>query len=332
MTAAAKTVLITGANGQMGTLLGSVLMSRGYKVLGISSSWGSRESVGQIDLANSTEVRELIVRERPCAIFHLAAVQGPSGSLGNLSEQKTKETHLVQNGFLMAIAKAVTVLSERPKIVVAGSSKIFSSSQSGKLVDWQSEIKPSSEYAFSKHEALLLVRNLRENFGLDAVYGLVFNNDSNLRGEGFLLREITQQIGKISSGTVFGSVSVDNANALLDWSAAEDFSKAYANILESRWSKDFILASSTETSVREIVEIAADLTKKKISLNSARLEPPPSVISSQNDLANLGVFSKTPVHKVLSDMLSQAQGLSPSPEILSAELQKGMKKIQLRKQ
>lgn len=322
-------VLITGARGQMGTLLSSVLTERGYQVLGISRGWDKKQSVGKIDLSDVFSLSKLLNRYRPVAIFHLAAVQGPSGSLQNLSTETAAQTYLVQNKFLETIGQAVINANFSTKIIVAGSSKVFSAGSPQKIVDWDSELDLSTHYARSKNQARMQVQEFRTLLGLDAIYGLVFNNDSEIRGRGYLLREIARQVTLGASNKQRTIINVNNADTLIDWSASIDFAHAYANLLEFDWSDDFILASSESISVREIAMRASALAKKKTEILSEGHSPGDAVIARRNDLMKLGINSKTSIEDVLREILRQEFGLSPSPNEVSNRHQRQVLKISL---
>lgn len=312
-------VIVTGARGQMGALLSRDLAEKGYKVVGLSRNWNACEVTGHAKLDNIDSVKNLLVTFRPCAVYHLAAVQGPSGYPTKPTRQENRLTHSVQNGFLRAMEGAMRETGIHPKFVVAGSSKIFKQSSACKTVYWDSEKETSSAYSKSKYNALIEVDRLRDA-GFDAVYGLIFNNDSELRGPGYLTREICHQIAtQYSTGKPL-RLNLTNSQTSLDWSASKDFAQAYANLLELDWRNNFVLASSVPTTVSELGMIGAGILGRALSILSKEIEPRPSVIARQNDLPNLGILERTPPHEVLSEMLKQEFGTSITRAALNQSL------------
>ena len=233
--AAARVALITGISGQDGSYLQEHLLSHGYEVHGPT-----------FDVTDAGAVRSAIGHIRPDECYHLAAQTVVNG----------EELSTVQVNVSGTLHVLEALRRERPecRLFLAGSSEMF-----GKVeVSPQSEatpFRPRNVYGVSKLAAWQLMRVYREQHGLFACCGILYNHESPRRGEQFVTRKITRAAARIKLGQQ-SELALGNLDAVRDWGHARDYVRAMWLMLQQPEPEDYVLATGHGRTVRDFVQAA----------------------------------------------------------------------------
>ncbi len=265
-----KVALITGITGQDGSYLTELLIAKGYAVHGIvrrSSSFSTgridhlyrdpHDPLRQLtlhygDLADSTSLRRILEAVQPDEIYNLAAQSHVKVSF----EQAEYTGDVVATGTLRLLESMRDVVARTGKLIryyQAGSSEMF-----GAAPPPQSETTPfypRSPYAVAKVAAYWYTVNYREAYGLFACNGILFNHESERRGETFVTRKITRAVGRIKYG-LQKKLYLGNLDARRDWGFAGDYVEAMWRMLQQATPDDYVIATGEAHSVREFLEAA----------------------------------------------------------------------------
>ena len=268
-----KTALITGINGQDGSYLAEFLIKKGYKVHGIirrSSSFNTQriehlyieeliqdfQSKRNIilhygDMTDTTSLIRLFKEIKPDEVYNLAAQSHVKVSF-DLPEY-TAETDGI--GTLRILeATRICGLEKKTKIYQASTSELY-----GKVHEIpQNEntpFYPRSPYGVAKLYAYWITKNYRESYGIFAVNGILFNHESERRGETFVSRKITLAAARISTGTQ-QILYLGNLDAKRDWGYAKDYVKCMWLMLQYDTPEDFVIATGKQHTVRKFCELA----------------------------------------------------------------------------
>lgn len=268
-----KVALITGVNGQDGSFLAELLIQKGYEVHGIirrSSSFNTsriehlyiKELISDLkskrklelhygDMTDSSNLIRLIQKIKPNEIYNLAAQSHVKVSF-ELPEY-TAETDALGT---LRILESIRIcgLIKSCKIYQASTSELY-----GKVVetpqDENTPFYPRSPYGVAKLYAYWIIKNYRESYGIFAVNGILFNHESERRGETFVTRKISLAVARISKG-IQNKLYLGNLNAKRDWGYAKDYAKSMWLMLQQDEPEDFVIATGEQHSVREFVELA----------------------------------------------------------------------------
>ena len=257
-----KVALITGITGQDGSYLAEFLLEKGYEVHGIHRR-SSISNMGRIehlldkitlhdgDLTDSSSLIRIINRVKPDEIYNLAAqshvqvsfdVPEYSGDVDALGTLRVLE------------AVRILGLTEKTKIYQASTSELY-----GKVEEVpQSEttpFHPYSPYAVAKQYAFWMTREYREAYGMFACNGILFNHESERRGETFVTRKITLAAGRIAEG-LQDHLELGNMDSLRDWGYAKDYVECMWLILQQDKPDDFVIATGEQHTVRDFTEKA----------------------------------------------------------------------------
>lgn len=268
-----KSALITGITGQDGSYLAELLLEKGYDVHGIvrrSSVHGtgridhllssSRLHLHDGDLSDSSSLIRIISKVRPSEIYNLAA-QSHVG----VSFDAAEYTGDIDAIGVLRILEAVHMLGmdKTCKIYQASTSELY-----GKVEEVpQNEntpFHPYSPYAVAKQYGFWMIKEYREAYGMFAANGILFNHESERRGESFVTRKITRAVGRIAEG-LQGHLELGNLDSLRDWGYAKDYVECMWLILQQETPDDFVIATGRQHSVREFVEWAFDYAGISIS-------------------------------------------------------------------
>lgn len=259
-----KTALITGVTGQDGSYLAEFLLEKGYEVHGIERRLSSerhdrfenlKESKNfQLhygDLSDSLSIMSIIGKVQPDEIYNLAAQ-----SHVQVSFEVPEYTADVDAVGTLRILEAVHQLGleKKCRIYQASTSELF-----GKVQEVpQSETTPFypySPYAVAKQYAFWIIKNYREAYDMFAVNGILFNHESERRGETFVTRKITLAASRIAKG-LQEKLYLGNMDALRDWGYAKDYVQCMWLMLQHDKPEDFVIATGEQYSVREFCNIA----------------------------------------------------------------------------
>ena len=268
-----KSALITGITGQDGSYLAELLLEKGYDVHGIvrrSSVHGtgridhllssSRLHLHDGDLSDSSSLVRIISKVRPSEIYNLAA-QSHVG----VSFDAAEYTGDIDAIGVLRILEAVHMLGmdKTCKIYQASTSELY-----GKVEEVpQNEntpFHPYSPYAVAKQYGFWMIKEYREAYGMFAANGILFNHESERRGESFVTRKITRAVGRIAEG-LQDHLELGNLDSLRDWGYAKDYVECMWLILQQETPDDFVIATGKQHSVREFVEWAFDYAGISIS-------------------------------------------------------------------
>lgn len=254
-----KTALITGITGQDGSYLAELLLEKGYDVHGTirRSSVDFRERIAHLegrphfhlhyaDLGDSMSILGVISKVRPNEIYNLAAQSHVQVSFD--SPEFTADVDAVG---VLRILEAVRQLNltDTCRIYQASTSELY-----GKVEEVpQNEntpFHPYSPYAVAKQYGFWIVKEYREAYNMYCCSGILFNHESERRGETFVTRKITLAAARIKQGKQ-EKLYLGNLSSLRDWGYAKDYVECMWLILQQEQPEDFVIATGVQHSVRE---------------------------------------------------------------------------------
>ena len=259
-----KTALITGITGQDGSYLAEFLLEKGYMVHGVirraSSSNTARidhlitpkaVTLHDGDLSDSSSLIRIINLVQPDEIYNLAAQ-----SHVQVSFDVPEYSGDVDALGVLRILEAVRILglTKKTKIYQASTSELF-----GKVEEVPQRettpFHPYSPYAVAKQYGFWITREYREAYDMFAVNGILFNHESERRGENFVTRKITLAAGRIAEG-LQDHLELGNMDSLRDWGYAKDYVECMWMILQHDVPEDFVIATGEQHTVRDFTEKA----------------------------------------------------------------------------
>ena len=259
-----KTALITGITGQDGSFLAEFLLEKGYDVHGTirRSSTDFRERIAHLegkphfhlhyaDLGDSMSIIQVIGKVHPDEIYNLAAQ-----SHVQVSFDAPEFTADVDATGVLRILEAVRLcgLASTCRIYQASTSELY-----GKVEEVPQNEKtpfhPYSPYAVAKLYGYWIVREYREAYNMFCCSGILFNHESERRGETFVTRKITLAAARIAQGKQ-DKLYLGNLSSLRDWGYAKDYVECMWLILQNDKPEDFVIATGEQHSVREFCYLA----------------------------------------------------------------------------
>jgi len=267
--------IIFGITGQDGSYLAELLLEKGYEVIGVTRrvSVPTLNRITHIlpkikiiegDITDAFSVSNVIKEEAPDEIYNLAA-QSHVGT----SFKQPSLTWDVTAGGVLNILEAIRYSGRKDdiKFYQASSSEMFGKNYNlreglAEMIKYQDEktpFMPQSPYAIAKLAAHHLVRNYRDSYGIFACSGILFNHESERRGEKFVTRKITKWIGEfVASGmdAEFPALRLGNLDAKRDWGHAEDYVRGMWEMVQHETPNDYVVATGETHSVREFLDIA----------------------------------------------------------------------------
>ena len=260
----AKKALITGITGQDGSYLAEFLLEKDYEVHGI---------VRRASISNTARIDHLI--EKKAIHLHDGDLSDSSGLIRLVGEIKPDEIYNlaaqshVQVSFdapeysgdvdalgVLRVLEAVRVcgLTKSCKVYQASTSELY-----GKVEEVPQRettpFHPYSPYAVAKQYCFWMVKEYRDAYGMFAVNGILFNHESERRGENFVTRKITLAAGRIAEG-MQDHLELGNMDSLRDWGYAKDYVECMWLILQNKKPEDFVIATGEQHSVREFCYLA----------------------------------------------------------------------------
>lgn len=257
-----KKALITGVTGQDGSYLAEFLLEKGYEVHGITrrASISNTSRIDHIidkitlhdgDLSDSSSLIRIINIVQPDEIYNLAAQ-----SHVQVSFDVPEYSGDVDALGVLRILEAVRILglTKRTKIYQASTSELY-----GKVEEVPQKettpFHPYSPYAVAKQYGFWITKEYREAYGMFAVNGILFNHESERRGENFVTRKITLAAGRIAEG-LQDHLELGNLDSLRDWGYAKDYVECMWMILQHTTPEDFVIATGEQHTVRDFTEKA----------------------------------------------------------------------------
>lgn len=311
-----KRALIVGITGQDGAYLTEFLLSRGYAVFGVirrSSSFNTaridhllldrhdpnaRVRLFFGDLTDGSSLQTIIEQVQPDEVYNLGAQSHVRVSF-DIPEYTSDVTGLGCTRLLEALRRA----GSKARFYQASSSELY-----GKAAEVPQRettpFHPRSPYAVAKAYAFYMTQNYREAYQMFAVNGILFNHESERRGETFVSRKITRAVGRIKHG-LQKDLYLGNLEARRDWGHAADYVRAMWLMLQQEVPEDFVIGTGESHTVREFVELAfgvADLDWKDF----VKIDPT--------------YFRPTEVDHLLADASKARRALGWTPEVGFREL------------
>lgn len=259
-----QTALITGITGQDGSYLAEFLLDKGYEVHGIvrRSSLPNTSRIDHLlkqnritlhdgDLTDSSSLVRIISLTKPDEIYNLAAQSHVQVSFD--SAEYTGEVDAIG---VLRILEAVRILgmTDKVKIYQASTSELY-----GKVVEVPQNEKtpfyPYSPYAVAKQYGYWIVKEYRNAYHMFAVNGILFNHESERRGENFVTRKITLAAARIAEG-LQDHLELGNLDSKRDWGYAKDYVECMWLILQQERPDDFVIATGEQHTVRDFTERA----------------------------------------------------------------------------
>ena len=259
-----KTALITGVTGQDGSYLAEFLLEKGYDVHGMirRSSTDYRERIAHLEgvknfhlhfghLGDSMSIISIINKVQPDEIYNLAAQ-----SHVQVSFDSPEFTADVDATGVLRVLEAVRQcgLADKCRIYQASTSELY-----GKVEEVpQNEntpFHPYSPYAVAKQYGFWIVKEYREAYNMYCCSGILFNHESERRGETFVTRKITLAASRIAQGKQ-DCLYLGNMDSLRDWGYAKDYVECMWLILQQEKPEDFVIATGVQHSVREFTDLA----------------------------------------------------------------------------
>ncbi|HEY9047942.1 MAG TPA: GDP-mannose 4,6-dehydratase [Ohtaekwangia sp.] len=277
-----KTAFITGISGQDGGYLAQLLLSKGYKVIGITrnnhptnlynlSYLGIQEEIlfEEGDLCDLPFVIRILEKHNPQEIYNLAA----QSSVGLSFAQPTATIHYNISSVLNLL-EAIRIVDSSIKLYQASSSEMFGK-VSNLPVTLTTPMHPLSPYAISKATNYWTVINFRESYNMFVCNGILFNHESYLRSNTFFVKKVLQDSFKIKNGKL-DHLRVGNIDVKRDFGFAPKYVEAMWLMLQQNDPRDFIICSGRSISLRHIIEYIFDklsLDKNKVVIDPQLYRP-----------------------------------------------------------
>ena len=265
-----KTALITGITGQDGSYLAEFLLDKGYEVHGIKrrASSFNTERIDHIyedpmtnntnfhlhygDLTDSSNLTRIIKETQPHEIYNLGAQSHVA-----VSFEVPEYTANVDALGALRILEAIRLLGleNHSRFYQASTSELYGLVQDSPQSE-STPFYPRSPYAVAKLYAFWITKNYREAYKMFACNGILFNHESERRGDTFVTRKITRGLANIFEG-LEPCLYLGNLDALRDWGHAKDYVRMQWMMLQQDYPEDFVISSGEHISVRDFVLIAA---------------------------------------------------------------------------
>ena len=338
-----KTALITGVTGQDGSYLAELLLEKGYDVWGMirRSSVDFRERIAHLegephfhlcygDLNDSMSLVNCIGAIRPDELYNLAAQSHVQVSFD--VPEYSAEADAV--GVLRVLeAVRLTGQAETCRVYQASTSELY-----GKVEEVpQSEetpFHPYSPYAVAKQYGFWIVREYREAYGMYCCSGILFNHESERRGETFVTRKITLAAARIVQG-VQKKLLLGNLDSLRDWGYARDYVECMWLILQQPEPEDFVIATGEQHTVREFATLAFKEAGIELAWEGEGLDERGIDTATGRVLVEVSpdFFRPTDVVNLLGDPTKARERLgwnptsTPFPELVARMVASDMRKV-----
>ena len=260
-----KTAVITGVNDHYGSYLADLLVSKGYKVIGLKRRTSmintlrvdhlfnnSLFSLHHYDLTDSTAILHILSKYSPDEFYNLAAQSHVA-----VSFEIPEYTSDGIAGGTLKILEGIRNISPKTRYYQASSSEMFGDSTDydpSKGYNENSRMMPVSPYAVAKLHAHHMTRVYRNAYGLHASSGILFNHESPRRGETFVTRKITLAAARIKLG-LQKELRLGNLDAKRDWGFAGDYVRAMWLMLQQETPDDYVIATQETYTVRQFLDI-----------------------------------------------------------------------------
>jgi GDPmannose 4,6-dehydratase len=280
-----KIALITGIMGQDGPYLAKLLLSKGYKVYGLTRRYsnpnfsnldflGVTKQVDFVegDLTDESSLYNIVRSLRPHEIYNLGAQ-----SFVKSSFDQPKLTTEVNALAVLYFLNAIKMFSPATKFYQASTSEMFGAANDGGYQDEKTMFHPRSPYGVAKLYAYWIGVNYRESYGLFVCNGILFNHESPIRGKQFVTRKVTDGVARIKLG-LEDHISMGNLDAVRDWGFAGDYVEAMHLMLQAKEPDDYVVATGEGHTVKDMVQVAFEHVgitdwEKYVKIDPAHMRP-----------------------------------------------------------
>lgn len=336
---AKKVALITGVTGQDGSYLAEFLLRKDYKVYGIvrRSSSFNRGRLKDIydyahagegnfelyygDMTDSSSILHILQNTKPDEVYNLAAQ-----SHVRVSFEVPEYTANADALGTLRLLEAIRILGwiKKVKFYNASTSELYGLVQETPQTE-KTPFYPRSPYGVAKLYSHWITKNYREAYGMFACNGILFNHESERRGENFASKKITQQVAKIKLGFA-DKLMLGNLNAKRDWGYAKEYVETMWLMLQQDKPDDYVIATGENHSVREFVEKAFELAGIEIVWRGKDLDEKGIDKKTGKVLVEINPYYFRPaeVDTLLGDPSYAAKKLNWKPKIRFDELVKIM--------
>ena len=322
--------LITGITGQDGSYLAELLLEKGYEVHGIvrRSSMINTDRIDHIysrinlhygDMTDSGNIISLVQKIKPTEVYNLAAM-----SHVKVSFEMPEYTGEVDALGTLRLLDAIRLLDHECRYYQASTSELYGLVQEVPQTE-TTPFYPRSPYGVAKLYAYWITRNYREAYGIHASNGILFNHESQRRGETFVTRKITRGLSRISTG-IEHELVLGNLDAKRDWGHAKDYVRGMWMITQHDTPDDFVLATGKMYSVREFVEYAAEYFGFRIEWRGEGLKETGYCPTMGRDIIRVSekYYRPTEVEELLGDATKAKEVLGWEPELSFKDLVEDM--------
>ncbi len=279
-----KKALITGVTGQDGSYLAEFLLNKGYEVHGLvrRTSSFNRERLNNIyhnltsrnenfhlhygDMNDSSSLITILAQVRPDEIYNLAAQSHVKISF-EIPEYTANSDAL---GVLRLLEAMMKLGLKETKLYQASTSELYGLAQEIPQRE-TTPFYPRSPYGVAKLYAYWIIVNYREAYNLFACNGILFNHESERRGENFVSKKITQGVAAIKLG-LNDKIYLGNLNSSRDWGHAKDYVEAMWLMLQQEKPEDFVIATGKSHTIKEFAELAFQQVGIKIRWKGSGLD------------------------------------------------------------
>lgn len=269
-----KTAFITGITGQDGSYLAEFLLDKGYKVVGLArrtTNYGhpnihhlsGKVTLEYGDIIDPDVIESVIANHKPDEIYHLAAQSVPADSWNQ--PIVTAEITAIAP---VRIMEAVRRLAPESRFYQATSREIYGGVQQ-EVIDESATLMANNPYGAAKLYAHVMVDTYRQSYDLFACGGILFNHESPRRSLHFITRKVTMAVACIKLGienpplnevgkplVEDGKLILGDLNSVRDWGYAKEFIEAMWLMLQQDTPQDFVIATNTSYSIRDLCEVA----------------------------------------------------------------------------
>tara|TARA_B100000767_G_scaffold77782_1_gene74452 strand:+ start:4010 stop:5089 length:1080 start_codon:yes stop_codon:yes gene_type:complete len=335
MTSKEKIALITGITGQDGSYLAEFLLKKGYMVHGIKrrSSSLNTERIDHLyqdlhsddvklklhygDLSDTSNLVRIIKEVQPDEIYNLAAQSHVA-----VSFECPEYTADIDAMGSLRILEAIRILGMEKKVrfYQASTSELYGQVQEVPQKE-TTPFYPRSPYAVAKLYAYWITVNYREAYGMYACNGILFNHESPVRGETFVTRKITRALSRIHLG-LQNHLYLGNLDALRDWGHAKDYVEMQWLMLQQDQPDDFCIATGTQHSVRDFVDLAWSVVGKRINWKGSGINEKGFDFTTGELIVSVDprYFRATEVDTLLGDPTKAKERLGWEPKITFKEM------------
>lgn len=275
-----KTALITGITGQDGSYLAEFLLEKGYEVHGLlrRTSTSNTQRIDHLiaqkkitlhlgDMADPSSIIRVVSLVRPDEIYNLAAQSHVA-----LSFDAPEYAGDVDALGPLRVLEAVRILglTDRCRVYQASTSELYGKVEQVPQNE-DTPFHPYSPYAVAKQYGFWIVKEYREAYGMYACNGILFNHESERRGENFVTRKITRAAGRIACG-LQDKLYLGNLDSLRDWGYAKDYVECMWLMLQQDKPEDFVIATGVQHTVREFAMLAFHYVGIELDWQGAGIE------------------------------------------------------------